>query len=152
MAEHAAVIGVGQTNFDARRIDVSQVGLHRIFARTYDDTGAVQNQHGAYGWYGFFVPVLVEYDSDADGIANPVDLCPDVFNPVQPDRDRPSPDAVSFLDFATFASSWRVQRSVPIIGDLNADGSVNPLDLHLLADLWLTACPAESSPPGQIDQ
>ena len=29
MAEHAAVIGVGQTNFDARRIDVSQVGLIR---------------------------------------------------------------------------------------------------------------------------
>ena len=29
MAEHAAVIGVGQTDFDARRIDVSQVGLIR---------------------------------------------------------------------------------------------------------------------------
>jgi acetyl-CoA C-acetyltransferase len=29
MAEHAAVIGVGQTKFDARRIDVSQVGLIR---------------------------------------------------------------------------------------------------------------------------
>ncbi len=29
MAEQAAVIGVGQTKFDARRIDVSQVGLIR---------------------------------------------------------------------------------------------------------------------------
>ena len=29
MAEHAAVVGVGQTEFDARRIDVSQVGLIR---------------------------------------------------------------------------------------------------------------------------
>ena len=29
MAEHAAVIGIGQTNFDAKREDVSQVGLIR---------------------------------------------------------------------------------------------------------------------------
>ena len=29
MAEHAAVIGVGQTDFDAKREDVSQVGLIR---------------------------------------------------------------------------------------------------------------------------
>ena len=29
MAEHAAVIGIGQTNFDAKRVDVSQVGLIR---------------------------------------------------------------------------------------------------------------------------
>ena len=33
MAEHAAVIGVGQTKFDARRIDVSQVGLIREAAQ-----------------------------------------------------------------------------------------------------------------------
>jgi acetyl-CoA C-acetyltransferase len=29
MAEHAAVIGIGQTDFDAKRLDVSQVGLIR---------------------------------------------------------------------------------------------------------------------------
>ncbi|MAI77929.1 MAG: acetyl-CoA acetyltransferase [Deltaproteobacteria bacterium] len=29
MAEHAAVIGIGQTDFDAKRVDVSQVGLIR---------------------------------------------------------------------------------------------------------------------------
>jgi hypothetical protein len=132
--------------------DVSQVGPYRIFARTYDDTGEVQNQHGAYGWYGFFVPVHAGPDRDADGIADSVDLCPDVFNPAQPDRDRHVPDSVTFRDFAALASNWRIQQSVPITGDLNADGAVNPLDLHRLADLWLAECSIGSHPPGQTDQ
>jgi acetyl-CoA C-acetyltransferase len=33
MAEHAAVIGIGQTKYDAKRIDVSQVGLVREAAK-----------------------------------------------------------------------------------------------------------------------
>ena len=33
MAEHAAVIGIGQTDFDAKRVDVSQVGLIREAAQ-----------------------------------------------------------------------------------------------------------------------
>ncbi len=40
MAEHAAVIGIGQTKYDAKRIDVSQVGLIREAARrALDDAG-----------------------------------------------------------------------------------------------------------------
>jgi acetyl-CoA C-acetyltransferase len=40
MAEHAAVIGIGQTKYDAKRIDVSQVGLVREAAlRALEDAG-----------------------------------------------------------------------------------------------------------------
>jgi acetyl-CoA C-acetyltransferase len=40
MGEHAAVIGIGQTKYDAKRIDVSQVGLIREAAlRALEDSG-----------------------------------------------------------------------------------------------------------------
>ena len=40
MAEHCAVIGVGQTQHDAKRIDVSQYGLVReAAARALEDAG-----------------------------------------------------------------------------------------------------------------
>lgn len=40
MGEHAAVIGIGQTKYDAKRIDVSQVGLIREAAqRALEDAG-----------------------------------------------------------------------------------------------------------------
>jgi len=40
MAEHAAIVGIGQTAYTAKRLDVSQVGLVREAARlALDDAG-----------------------------------------------------------------------------------------------------------------
>ena len=45
MAEHAAVIGIGQTNFEGKRIDVSQVGLIREAAlRALEDARLEWNE------------------------------------------------------------------------------------------------------------
>lgn len=131
-----------------------RLGQHHFLARTYDDTGALQNEDGAYGWRGFVVVVLVEEDDDADGVANSVDNCPGRFNPSQRDSDadgtgdicdRDCPDLdgrdpVSFVDFAFLASVWRRRDGGLVAGDLNADGFVNALDLRLLADYWLSMC------------
>ena len=59
MAEHAAVIGVGQTDFDARRIDVSQVGLIREAAeRALEDAD--------YDWKDIEAVVIGKYDSGTE--------------------------------------------------------------------------------------
>ena len=136
--------------------EAPRTGKHRLFARTYDDAGQVQNKDGAYGWWGFVVDVTVDEDGDADGVADAVDNCPEFFNPSQRDSDRDGtgdlcdvdcPDLdgvnpVSFVDFARFAMSWRADETGPVAADLNHDAATNLLDLQILADHWLTACNA----------
>lgn len=136
--------------------EASRTGLHRLFARTYDDAGQIQNKDGAYGWRGFVVNVTVDEDADADGAADAVDNCPNLFNPSQRDSDRdgtgdlcdadcPDLDGVnpiSFVDFALFSTSWRADETGPVAADLNHDAATNLLDLQILAAHWLAACNA----------
>ncbi|MBN2127938.1 MAG: molybdopterin-dependent oxidoreductase [Sedimentisphaerales bacterium] len=133
------------------------VGQHYLYARTYDETGAVQNENGAYGWRGFVIGVRVEDDADGDGIGDSRDNCPAIPNPSQRDSDADGtgdvcdndcPDLdgvnpVSFYDFAVFAAAWRAAESDPPAGDWNADGAVDFRDLHWFAAYWLSDCHAE---------
>jgi acetyl-CoA C-acetyltransferase len=64
MAEHAAVIGVGQTKFDARRIDVSQVGLIREAAeRALEDA--------EYAWKDIDAVVIGKAPDMFEGVMMP---------------------------------------------------------------------------------
>jgi hypothetical protein len=137
--------------------DPAYVGHHFIYARTYDDTGAVQREDKGYGWRGFVIEVRVEEDADGDGIGDSRDNCPDAFNPSQRDSDNDGtgdicdgacPDLdgvnpVSFYDFALFASSWRAPESHLGAGDMNGDGIVDLTDLDLFAAYWLSVCHAD---------
>jgi DMSO/TMAO reductase YedYZ molybdopterin-dependent catalytic subunit len=49
--------------------EIPRLGSYSILARTYDDTGAAQQETDAYGWRGFLVPVNVE--AATDGAASP---------------------------------------------------------------------------------
>jgi len=131
---------------------IPNLGQYFILARTYDDTGAAQQEEGGFGWRDFVTPVNVEPDTDGDGVPDSQDNCPGIFNPSQRDSDGDgigdvcdidSPDLegrnpISFRDFALFASAWHVPDSGPRAGDLNADGVVNALDLQVLAQDWLS--------------
>jgi DMSO/TMAO reductase YedYZ molybdopterin-dependent catalytic subunit len=137
---------------------IPRLGRHYLLARTYDDTGAGQPEKGGYGWRDFIFSVNVEADQDGDGIPDSRDNCPAFFNPSQRDSDgdgrgdgcdEDCPDLdghnpVSFHDFAILASLWRGQGVGMSAADRNADGMVNALDLHLLAQYWLSNC----HPPG----
>jgi DMSO/TMAO reductase YedYZ molybdopterin-dependent catalytic subunit len=133
---------------------IPHLGQFSILARTYDDTGATQPEKDGFGWRDFALPVFVGPDADGDGVPDVRDNCPNTFNPSQQDSDGDGlgdvcdsdcPDLdgrnpVSFHDFALLASAWRVPDPGTPLGDLNADGVVNALDLQLLAQYWLSEC------------
>jgi DMSO/TMAO reductase YedYZ molybdopterin-dependent catalytic subunit len=133
---------------------IPHLGLYAILARTYDDTGAAQQEKNGFGWRDFVMPVRVEPDTDGDGVPDSQDNCPNTFNPSQRDSDGDGtgdacdtgcPDldgrsAVSFRDFALFASAWRAHDRETPPGDWNADGVINALDLQVLAQYWLSDC------------
>jgi DMSO/TMAO reductase YedYZ molybdopterin-dependent catalytic subunit len=133
---------------------IPQLGPYSILARTYDDAGAAQLEKDGFGWRDFALPVLVGPDADGDGVPDVRDNCPKTFNPSQRDSDGDGvgdvcdsdcPDldgrnSISFRDFAILAATWRVPDPGTPLGDLNADGIVNALDLQLLARYWLSDC------------
>jgi DMSO/TMAO reductase YedYZ molybdopterin-dependent catalytic subunit len=133
---------------------IPRLGRHFLLARTYDDAGVGQPEKGGYGWRDFIFSVNVEADQDGDGVPDLRDNCPNAFNPSQRDSDgdgrgdgcdEDCPDLdghnpVSFRDFAILASVWRGQDAGMSAADRNADGTVNALDLHLLAQYWLSNC------------
>jgi len=133
---------------------IPQVGEYTIFARSQDSLGNIQREEpGNFGWRGFGVTVNVDYDNDADGIANAVDNCPNVYNPSQRDADGdgignacdadcPNLDGlnlVHFADFSILADSW-LQTGPNLPADLDLNGVVDTNDLAILAGYWLTEC------------
>ena len=95
-------------------------------------------------------------DSDGDGIMDPNDNCPYVYNPGQEDRNSDDlGDAceceaanldgigiIKFLDFSIFASDWR-ESGADLAGDINSDEIVDFNDLEILAYHWLSDCSEE---------
>jgi len=91
-------------------------------------------------------------DSDEDGVMDPNDNCPYVYNPGQADRNSDGwgdicecrtvnndSGHVDLGDFALIALSW--QNSDPTVpGDINGDGIVDFNDLEILAYHWLSDC------------
>lgn len=137
--------------------DGIQLGHNVIYARVTDETGTVQRESGGYSWRGFAVAVTGDLDADGDGIADSVDNCPGLANPDQRDSDGngigdlcdphcPDLDGVnpvSFFDFATLGSAWRT-ADAENRADFNADGTVDPADLHHFAVHWLSPCLIEA--------
>ncbi len=63
-------------------------GTYKLSARAVDSSGKVQaRSEGFFGWNAFSIDVMVDEDSDADGIADSLDNCPDAYNPGQEDAD-----------------------------------------------------------------
>jgi DMSO/TMAO reductase YedYZ molybdopterin-dependent catalytic subunit len=134
--------------------EIPEVGEYTIFARSQDSLGNLQREEvGNFGWKGFGVTITVDYDNDADGIADSVDNCPNVYNPSQTDADGdgignacdadcPNLDGlnlVHFADFAILADSW-LQTGPNLPADLDLNGVVDTNDLAILAGYWLTEC------------
>ena len=92
-------------------------------------------------------------DSDGDGVMDPNDNCPYVYNPGQADRNLDGWGDVceciaanldgfgfiDFLDFSIFASGWR-QNGTDLAGDINSDDAVDFNDVEILAYHWLSDC------------
>jgi rhodanese-related sulfurtransferase len=92
-------------------------------------------------------------DSDGDGVNDDLDICPDTYNPSQSDSDGDGtgnvcdPDCpnldglnpVSLMDFSILVDNWHLTGAA-INGDLNADGTVDAMDLAILGDYWLSQC------------
>jgi len=134
--------------------EIPDVGEYEILARVEDSEGNKQYDGvGDMGWKGFYVSVIVERDSDRDGIPNSLDNCVNTENPSQADADgdgRGNPcdgdcpqlnllPPIAFPDYSPLAQNW--QRIGPnLVGDLNQDGVVNANDMAIIAYYWLTQC------------
>jgi hypothetical protein len=92
-------------------------------------------------------------DTDSDGMVDCLDNCPNDYNPSQTDSDAdgignacdqdcPNLDSlnpVGFVDFSILASDWRsVGPGLP--GDLDMNEQVDPNDLAIFVDYWLSEC------------
>jgi len=92
-------------------------------------------------------------DSDGDGVVDPNDNCPYIYNPSQTDSDRdetgnacdedcPNLDEVNpvnLIDFSILASDWLVSGP-ELAGDLNFNDIVDPNDLTIFSLYWLSDC------------
>lgn len=92
-------------------------------------------------------------DSDDDGVVDPNDNCPDIYNPSQTDSDRdeignacdedcPNLDElnpVDLIDFSILASDWLVSGP-ELAGDLDFNDIVDPNDLTIFSLYWLSDC------------
>ena len=92
-------------------------------------------------------------DSDDDGVVDPNDNCPDIYNPSQTDSDRdeignacdedcPNLDElnpVDLIDFSILASDWLVSGP-ELAGDLDFNDVVDPNDLTIFSLYWLSDC------------
>jgi len=102
-------------------------------------------------WDDFVITQPV--DSDGDGIIDPNDNCPFVYNPQQEDRnsdglgDACECDAanldglepINFCDFSIFAPDWQ-ENDPCLLDDINGDEVVDINDLEILAYHWLSTC------------
>jgi len=133
--------------------EIPDVGQYEIFARTKDTLGNVQNETEAFGWRGYSIPVTVDYDDDGDGVPNATDNCVDIYNPSQVDSDGdgignacdsdcPNLDGLNpanFIDLSILASNWE-KSGDGLLGDLDANNTVDSNDLALFFDYWLNGC------------
>jgi len=92
-------------------------------------------------------------DSDDDGVVDPNDNCPYIYNPSQTDSDSdetgnacdddcPNLDEVNpvnLIDFSIFASDWLVSGP-ELAGDLDFNDIVDPNDLTIFSLYWLSDC------------
>ncbi len=134
--------------------EIPDVGEYEIFVRTEDSLGNKQDEgSGYFGWRGFGVPVVVDYDNDGDGVADIKDNCPNNYNPSQADSDGdglgnvcdddcPEFDGMSpvnFVDFSALSRSWQLDGP-DLEGDINKDLVVDLNDLMIFAWHWLSSC------------
>jgi hypothetical protein len=105
-------------------------------------------------------PVASERDPDGDMVPDSLDNCPAQYHPSQRDpdgdglgdrRDPKCPDLdalnpLAFPDFALMASAWRATAADDLLADLTSDSAVDALDLHVLAQYWLSPCLPEPEP------
>jgi hypothetical protein len=92
-------------------------------------------------------------DSDEDGVVDPNDNCPYIYNPSQIDSDGdetgnacdedcPNLDEVNpvnLIDFSILASDWLVSGP-DLAGDLDFNDIVDPNDLTMFSLYWLSDC------------
>lgn len=109
------------------------------------------NDYGQAYWDDIVITQPV--DSDGDGVMDPNDNCPYIYNPEQADRNSDGWGDVceciaanldgfgfiDFLDFSIFASDWR-QDGTALAGDINSDDVVDFNDVEILAYHWLSDC------------
>ncbi len=123
----------------------------RIGDRSSDET---YYDYGEAYWDNFVITQPV--DSDGDGIMDPNDNCPYVYNPGQADRNSDGwgdvcecqtanldgAGNINFLDFSIVASDWW-KTGTTLAGDINGDDVVDFNDLEILTYHWLSNCSEE---------
>ncbi len=123
----------------------------RIGDRNSDET---YYDYGEAYWDNFVITQPV--DSDGDGITDPNDNCPYVYNPGQADRNLDGwgdvcecqaanldeAGIINFLDFSIAASDWW-KTGTTLSGDINGDEAVDFNDLEILTYFWLSDCSEE---------
>jgi hypothetical protein len=123
----------------------------RIGDRNSDDT---YYDYGEAYWDNFVITQPV--DSDGDGIMDPNDNCPYVYNPGQADRNLDGwgdvcecqaanlnqTGVINFSDFSIAASDWW-KTGTTLAGDINGDEFVDLFDLEIFAYYWLSNCSEE---------
>jgi len=109
------------------------------------------SDYGQAYWDDFIITQPV--DSDGDGIMDPNDNCPSVYNPDQNDIDGDGIgdececyaanldglNPINFKDFAILALDW-LKEGTDFASDTNGDGAIDYLDMAQIVEHWLVDC------------
>ena len=150
----SVVLGYEELPIDAELLVVCASGFRSNLASNFLDSQGYLYVYDMLGGMSSWPYEKVGcVDTDADSVNDDLDNCPGDYNPSQADSDGdalgnacdadcPNLDGlnpVDFIDFSILALNW-LDSAPALPGDIDADGTVDPNDLEILADYWLADC------------